>query len=98
MEKYLLAIVCAAISSVASASEYECQQAAELMYKFGPLLERGEVSLEQIEELTKTRISTDVELVVEASLLRYHELQLGVSDLERRVKAYDLCAEFLELK
>ncbi|UWQ55330.1 hypothetical protein [Leisingera caerulea] len=52
----------------------------------------------QIEELTKIRIPTDVELVVEASLLRYEELQLGVSDLERRVKTYDLCAEFFKLK
>ncbi|UWQ60000.1 hypothetical protein K3722_07670 [Leisingera caerulea] len=98
MNRVFVPIVLAITSSVASASEQKCQQAAELMYKFGPLLQSEETTLAQIEELTKIRIPTDVELVVEASLLRYEELQLGVSDLERRVKTHDLCGEFFELK
>ena len=83
-------------SGNSSREEAACQEAAELMFKFGPMLHEGTVTLEMVEKALGYPLPTSVRLVVKAALMRYEELVFDGSDLERRATTYDICIEYLD--
>ncbi len=82
----------------AATSEATCQEAAELLFTFGPMLHDGTVTLEVIEDDLGYTLPSIVRMVTQAALIQYEELKMGQSEWERRAKTYDLCAEYLGVK